>query len=85
MSNDGTYKNSDSDDFYCRARDKAIEAIEELRKHGLIFVQKSPYHFKLDDINFYPGKGTVTLDPGVRIGRGVEAILDLMERRKFRI
>jgi hypothetical protein len=48
------------------SRDAAKAAMAEaeawLRRHGIPHQRKTPHHLKIGDINYYPGKGAITID-----------------------
>ena len=62
-----------------------LEAEAWLRRHGISHQRKSPHHLKIGDINFYPGKGTITIDNhghGARQpGSGIGALEQLLRQR----
>ncbi len=60
-----------------------LEAEAWLLRHGIPHQRTSPHHLKIDDINFYPGKGTITIDNhGARQpGSGIGALEQLLRQR----
>lgn len=46
-------------------------------------VRKTEYHLKIQDINYYPHRGTITIDPSLRHSEsGFEALLALLARKR---
>ena len=46
-------------------------------------VRKTKWHVKIDDVNYYPHRGTITIDPHTRRSdRGFEALLELLNKRR---
>ncbi len=71
------------------SRDTASAAMAEaeawLRRHGIPHHRTSPYQLKIGDINFYPGKGTITIDghDARQPDGGLPALERLLRRRGF--
>ncbi len=61
------------------------EAEAWLRRHGIPHHRTSPYQLKIGDINFYPGKGTITIDghDARQPDGGLPALERLLRRRGF--
>jgi hypothetical protein len=60
-----------------------IEEIEEVKKRGYRVKRMTKWHFKIGEVNYYPGRGTITIDPDIRHPeKGREALLELLESRK---
>jgi hypothetical protein len=61
-------------------------AIKTLVELDVCITRPSPYQLKIGDINYYPSTGRITLDPAiVHDGRGLDALLDLLEERQNRV
>jgi hypothetical protein len=46
-------------------------------------VRKTEYHLKIQDVNYYPHRGTITIDPSLRhSASGFEALLALLARKR---
>jgi hypothetical protein len=56
---------------------RMVEAIERLNALGIEFERKTVFHLKIDEWNFYPGRGTIVRDgcPGAEPDRGLDALL----------
>jgi len=54
--------------------------IKTLLDRGCHVVRHSEYHLKIGSISYYPGKGTIMLDPHhVQSKKGLEALLELLD------
>lgn len=56
---------------------KMVQAIDRLNSLGIMFERKTLYQLKIDQWNFYPGRGTIVRDGGLpEQDRGLEALLN---------
>ncbi|WP_024513512.1 hypothetical protein [Bradyrhizobium sp. ARR65] len=59
---------------------KELAQLKQLQPH---MTRKTKWHVKIDDVNYYPHRGTITIDPDIRNGdRGFEALLELLKKRR---
>ena len=67
----------DDDPLVTRA---AIKALLSRRYH---LRRPSRFHLKIDDVNYFPTKGTITLDPFMLHSEtGLNALIELLEKRQ---
>jgi hypothetical protein len=58
------------------------EQIIELVELRFPVSRKSRYHVKILDVNFFPTKGTITIDPDIRYKeKGFDALVKLLEEK----
>jgi hypothetical protein len=58
------------------------EQMREFIRLGYYVLRKTEYHIKIYEINYFPTKGTITIDPHERYKhKGFEALLELLEER----
>lgn len=71
------------DPFRANDTPEIQEQISRLLALKFYPVRKTDYHLKIGDVNFYPHRGTITIDPCLRHSEtGFEALLDLLERKR---
>ncbi len=57
--------------------------IEELERRGYPVIRHSEHHFKIGDINYWPSKGKIVIDPCTKHSeKGFQALLDLLASRR---
>ncbi|MFG1430443.1 hypothetical protein V5F44_07460 [Xanthobacter sp. V2C-8] len=56
---------------------RMVHAIQRLNSLGISFERKTAYQLKIDEWNFYPGRGTIVRDghPAAEPDRGLTALL----------
>lgn len=63
---------------------KMRAAVDELERRKVDFIRPTPHQLMIDDINFYPNKGTIVVDNNHTLPqRGLEALLKLIESRNI--
>ncbi len=62
---------------------RMVHAIHRLNALGIGFERKTAYQLKIDEWNFYPGRGTIVRDghPAAEPDRGLAALLARLEHQ----
>jgi len=60
------------------------QAKEFLQANGVIFQEMTPHHIKIGSVNYYPAKGTICLDDGMKafLDKGHAALLLTIKKRE---